>query len=77
MKLEFQVLNLANRINVLRIQSAFTAAGTPTQIDFTRHLQLGAGFNWQRETYGEGIVFGGGTMQRFLFVSASARCREK
>jgi hypothetical protein len=45
-KLEFQVLNLANRVNVLRVQSAFTAAGTPTQVDFTRQFQIGAGYSW-------------------------------
>ncbi len=43
LKLDFQALNLTNRINTLRVQSSFTAAGVPTQVDFNRRLQLGAG----------------------------------
>ncbi|MBI4472740.1 MAG: TonB-dependent receptor [Acidobacteria bacterium] len=46
LKLEMQVLNATNRINVLRVQSNFAAAGAPTQVDFARQLQIGAGISW-------------------------------
>ena len=46
LRLEFQGLNITNRVNVLRVQSSFAAAGTPTQVDFSRQIQLGVGFTW-------------------------------
>jgi hypothetical protein len=46
LKVHFQGLNLTNRVNVLRVQSNFAAAGTPTQVDFSRQLQFGGGFSW-------------------------------
>jgi len=46
LKLEYQILNLFNRVNVLNVQTAFTAAGVPTQVDFSRQMQAGLGISW-------------------------------
>ncbi len=46
LKVHFQALNLTNRVNVLRVQTNFAAAGTPTQVDFSRQLQFGGGVSW-------------------------------
>jgi hypothetical protein len=46
LKAELQMLNLTNRVNVLVVQTSFVAAGTPTQVDFARQIQLGVGLTW-------------------------------
>jgi hypothetical protein len=46
LKAEMQVLNLTNRVNILVVQTSFAAAGTPTQVDFARQIQLGIGLSW-------------------------------
>lgn len=38
---QLELLNITNRVNVIAVQSAFVAAGRPTQVDTGRQIQFG------------------------------------